>query len=91
MDDLCQQKSPAESGRAFVGYVWKSGYRFFGCSLICLVSLAAPPGPAAAGSGDAAEEEGAGFGDGCDVDGAVHLLGAINSKSTTNVLDSIKI
>ena len=75
MDDLCQQKSPAESGRAFVGFIWQSGDRFLGCSFTCLVSLAAPPSPAAtAGGGDAAEKEGAGFGDGCDVDRAVHLL-----------------
>ena len=77
MDDLCQQKSPAESGRAFVGFIWQSGDRFLGCSFTCLVSLAAPPSPAAAGGGDAAEEEGAGFGDGCDVDSAVHLLSGV--------------
>ena len=38
------------------------------------MSLAAPPSSAAAGSGDAAEEEGAGFGDGGDIDGAPDLL-----------------
>ena len=75
MEDLCQQKSPAESGRGFVGFVWQSGDRLLGCSLTCLVSLAAPPSPAAtAGGGDTAEKEGAGFGDGGDIDGAPDLL-----------------
>ena len=57
----------------FFGFAWQSGDRFLSCSLTCLMSLAAPPSSAAAGSGDAAEEEGAGFGDGGDVNSAEHL------------------
>ena len=51
------------------------------------MTLAAPPGAAATASGgDTAKEQGAGFGDGCDIDGAVHLLGGVGCSTISKII-----